>query len=84
MVVQGLDFHEGVALAARPRSPQQQKKLGWSGSWTDKPNQVSNEYFKVLLDNEWEKVKRPGGGDEYKASGKSDVYMTPGTLPGFL
>lgn len=77
MAVQGLTPHEGVALAARSRSPSQQKRMGWSGSWTNKPDQLSNEYFKVLLDNKWEKVHRPAGGDEYRAVGHPDVYMQP-------
>lgn len=80
MVVQGLTPREGVALAARPRSPAQQKRLGWSGSWTSTPTKVSNEYFKVLLNNKWQKVDKADGGVEYKAEGKEDVYMTPGTL----
>lgn len=80
MVVQGLTPREGVALAARPRSALQQQRLGWSGSWTPNPNKLSNEYFKVLLNNDWVKIQRPAGGDEYKAKGKSNVFMTPGNV----
>jgi len=43
----------GVALTARLRSPERQKQLGYSGSWTTSPGKLSNEYFTVLLGNEW-------------------------------
>ena len=77
--VQGLTPAEGVALAARLRSPAQQKLLGYSGSWTSNPSQLSNEYFKVLLSNEWKPVKSASGLPEFKADGKA-LYLTPSDL----
>jgi len=34
---------------------------GFEGPWTTNPLQWDNEYFKKLLDNEWEKFIGPGG-----------------------
>lgn len=45
--VMGLSLREAVALAARPRSPSQQRRLGYSGAWTPAPSRLSNQYFKV-------------------------------------
>jgi catalase (peroxidase I) len=78
--VQGLTTVEGVALAARLRSPERQKQLGYSGSWSSSPNKLSNDYFKVLLGNEWVQQKSAAGQVEYKAKGKEGIYMTPGDV----
>jgi hypothetical protein len=51
--VAGLSPHESVVLSARPRSPLQQQRLGFSGSWDSNPSQLSNKYFKLLLEQEW-------------------------------
>ena len=81
MKVTGLTPAEGVALAGLLRSPSQQKRLGFSGSWnSDDPSKLSNKYFKVLLENEWEKVVSAAGEEEYKAKGKEGVYMMPSDL----
>lgn len=40
-------------LSARPRSPSHQKRLGYSGSWDPAPSQLSNKYFKLLLEQDW-------------------------------
>jgi len=42
-----------VVLSARPRSPSHQKRLGYSGSWDPAPSQLSNKYFKLLLEQDW-------------------------------
>lgn len=51
--VAGLMPEEAVVLSARPRSPSQQKRLGFSGSWTPKPSKLDNSYFKLLLEQDW-------------------------------
>lgn len=68
--VSGLSKEDTVALAGRPRSPAQQKLLGFKGSYTTDPSKVSNLYFKLLLNEKWTKVSDK----EYKADGK-DIYM---------
>jgi hypothetical protein len=40
-------------LSARPRSPSQQQRLGFSGSWSPNPSTLSNSYFKLLLEQDW-------------------------------
>ncbi|KAI9921555.1 hypothetical protein PsorP6_000365 [Peronosclerospora sorghi] len=66
----GVSQEEAVALAGRPRSPAQQEVLGYSGSYSNKSITLSNEYFKVLL-NETLIESSP---NEFKADGK-DIYM---------
>eukprot|EP00879_Flechtneria_rotunda_P008928 GHRR01009349.1.p1 GENE.GHRR01009349.1~~GHRR01009349.1.p1 ORF type:complete len:337 (+),score=69.54 GHRR01009349.1:1022-2032(+) len=79
MVVQGLYAWEWVALAARPRSPVRQQLLGYSGSWTTNPSNLTNDYFKVLLGEDWQQCKSAKGLDEYKAIGKA-LYMIPADI----
>jgi hypothetical protein len=46
------------------RSPSQQQRLGYSGSWASSGAGVSkldNAYFKVLLGNIWEPSKSASG-----------------------
>lgn len=54
-----------LALLSRPLpafSPAHQLLQGFSGAWTFKPAELSNEYFKILLGLEWQKV--PGFSQE--------------------
>jgi catalase-peroxidase len=69
--VRGLTADEYVALAGRPRSLVQQKRLGYSGTFTDQIDTVSNTFFKVLVENTWVK----SGTRQYKAEGKENVYV---------
>ncbi|KAG2487014.1 hypothetical protein HYH03_014384 [Edaphochlamys debaryana] len=78
--VKGLSPRDGVALAGRPRSPSQQMRLGYSGSWTSASNKFDNLYFKVLLNEEWDNKTSSAGLDEFRAVGKADVWMTPRDL----
>ncbi|GIL55344.1 hypothetical protein Vafri_10884 [Volvox africanus] len=78
--VMGLTSREMVALQARLRSPSQQRRLGYSGSWTDNPSLLTNEYFKVLLNNDWVNVTSAAGQLEMKAVGTEGVYMMPTDL----
>lgn len=74
MKITGLSPMHFVALKGRPRSPSYMVARGFSGSYTDKSNVVSNEYYKVLLTETWEEV--PGsGGAEYEAVGAGGVYV---------
>ncbi|GAB9476979.1 hypothetical protein Gpo141_00014037, partial [Globisporangium polare] len=70
MKVMGLSKYDAVALAGRPRSPAQQRLLGFKGSYTTDPSKFSNQYFKTLLQETWTKVSD----HEYKANGK-EIYM---------
>lgn len=77
--VAGLNPREAVALAGLPRSPAQQKRMGYSGSWTTDSAtlaKLDNSFFKVLLNNKWEPQKSAAGLEEFKAAGK-DIYMMP-------
>ena len=75
----GLTPQEVVALQANLRSPLQQVRLGYSGSWTTDVASLSNKYFITLLSEKWQAHKAPSGMLEFKAQG-NDVevyYMTP-------
>jgi len=38
---------------------------GIEGAWTTNPTQWDNDYFKILLENEWELVKSPAGAQQW-------------------
>jgi catalase-peroxidase len=38
---------------------------GIEGAWTTNPIQWDNDYFKILLENEWELVKSPAGAQQW-------------------
>mmetsp|Transcript_18092 Transcript_18092/g.34799 ORF Transcript_18092/g.34799 Transcript_18092/m.34799 type:complete len:430 (-) Transcript_18092:337-1626(-) len=42
---------------------------GFEGPWTTKPLQWDNEYFKLLLEKEWEKHVGPGGHWQWRIKG---------------
>jgi len=52
---------------ARLRSPARQTLLGFSGSYTQDPTVLSNEYFSVLLGNTWEPHTSALGKPEFVA-----------------
>jgi catalase (peroxidase I) len=80
MRVMGLTPREMVALSARLRSPTQQQRLGYTAkTWTTNPGVLSNQYFKTLLLEDWQKVVSGAGKEEYKAVGKT-LYMMPSDL----
>ncbi|KAG7378333.1 hypothetical protein PHYPSEUDO_010241 [Phytophthora pseudosyringae] len=66
----GVSPEEAVALAGRPRSAEQQKALGYSGSYSNSSATLSNDFFKVLLNETWTSVSKK----EFKA-GDKDIYM---------
>ena len=73
MKIMGLSVPQFVALAARPRSPSQMVRLGYSGSYTKDPTTVSNAFHKIMLTETWEEVEGSGH-TEYQAVGKPGVY----------
>lgn len=80
--VMGLDAYDTVALAGRLRSPTQQRRLGYSGSYTNNPSKLSNEFYKLLLSEEWEPVvegAQLGLTTEYKALGRP-IFVTGADL----
>lgn len=80
--VMGLNAYDTVALAGRLRSPTQQKRLGYSGSYQSDPSKLSNEFYKLLLSEDWTPVTEGAGMSvktEYKAEGK-DIYITGADL----
>lgn len=79
MTLVGLTAREDTALAARLRSDLQMQRVGFSGSWSDVPNVLSNAYFQTLLSETWDANAAASGKLQYKARGKS-IYMTPEDL----
>jgi catalase/peroxidase HPI len=76
-----LTDREMVALQARLRSSVLQNNTGYK-VWTDKLNVLSNQYFKVLLNdtNVWEAYTNPDSmKKQYRAQGK-DIYMLPSDI----
>jgi catalase (peroxidase I) len=70
MKIMGLSAFDTVALAGRLRSPVQQKRLGFKGTYTDEPSKLSNTFFKLLISKKWTKVSEK----EYKADGE-EIYI---------
>ena len=42
---------------------------GIEGAWTTNPTQWDNDYFKILLENEWELTKSPAGAQQWIPKG---------------
>lgn len=79
--VAGLTPAEAIVLSAQPRSPSHQKRLGYSGSWSPNPSALSNNYFKLLLEQDWKESKAPSGEVEFKATvDGTELYMTAADL----
>jgi catalase (peroxidase I) len=47
---------------------------GFEGPWTTKPTQWDNEFFKVLVENEWEKHVGPGGHWQWRTTNRDGPY----------
>ena len=71
----GVSQAEAVALAGRPRSVEQQKVLGYSGSYSRNSATLSNEYFQILLAKKWSRTSA----DEFRAEGKGENYYMMAT-----
>mmetsp|Transcript_13848 Transcript_13848/g.20906 ORF Transcript_13848/g.20906 Transcript_13848/m.20906 type:complete len:455 (+) Transcript_13848:2-1366(+) len=72
----GLTNREFVALMGGHSVGHMHSQIsGYTGQWTETPGVLSNDYFKLLLNETWKKVTNPDSGKvQYKASGK-DIYM---------
>jgi catalase (peroxidase I) len=74
MKIMGLSPHLWVALAGRPRSIVQQIRLGYSGSYTTDSTKFNNQYFQVLLANQWQLRSNTSLIPEYKSIDK-DLFV---------
>lgn len=50
---------------------------GIEGAWTPNPTQWDHDYFKVLLDYEWELTKSPAGAHQWTPTVASNAIMAP-------
>jgi catalase-peroxidase len=50
---------------------------GIEGAWTTKPTTWDNEYFKILMENEWELVKSPAGANQWVPKGGAMAGTVP-------
>jgi catalase-peroxidase len=47
------------------------------GAWTPTPNKWDHEYFRVLLDYDWELTKSPAGAHQWKPTAASNASKAP-------
>jgi catalase-peroxidase len=50
---------------------------GIEGAWTTNPTKWDNEYFKILMENEWELVKSPAGANQWVPKGGAMAGTVP-------
>lgn len=50
---------------------------GLEGAWTPHPDQWDHDYFRVLLDYEWELTKSPAGAHQWKPTATSNADQAP-------
>lgn len=50
---------------------------GLEGAWTPVPNRWDHDYFRVLLDYEWELTKSPAGAHQWKPTAASNADKAP-------
>lgn len=81
MRIKGLSIREWVVLIGGGHSVGKMhiNRSGFTGSRTDKPTQLSNEFFKNLFAEQWEVFTNSLGKKQYKARGK-ELYMLKSDL----
>jgi catalase (peroxidase I) len=72
-IVAGVSAEHAVALRARLRSESVMQDLGFSGNWGEQTT-ISNEYFRVLLNNVW--YENPSVPGEYVSDTMPGAFMT--------
>lgn len=50
---------------------------GIEGAWTTNPTKWDNDYFKILLENDWELVKSPAGAQQWTPKGGAMANTVP-------
>jgi len=50
---------------------------GIEGAWTPKPTQWDHDYFKVLLEYDWEPTKSPAGANQWRPTAASAAQQAP-------
>ncbi len=50
---------------------------GLEGAWTPEPNKWDHDYFKVLLDYDWELTKSPAGAHQWRPTDASNAKKAP-------
>ena len=50
---------------------------GIEGAWTTNPTKWDNEYFKILMENDWELVKSPAGANQWVPKGGAMAGTVP-------
>ena len=50
---------------------------GIEGAWTTNPTKWDNDYFKILLENDWELVKSPAGAQQWIPKGGAMANAVP-------
>jgi len=50
---------------------------GLEGIWTNTPTKWSNNFFRILFNNEWELTKSPAGAHQWKPKGDADAGTVP-------
>ncbi|WP_292901409.1 catalase/peroxidase HPI [Nonlabens sp.] len=50
---------------------------GLEGAWTPHPDQWDHDYFRVLLDYDWELTKSPAGAHQWKPTAASNADQAP-------
>lgn len=73
----GFDDREIVALSgAHALGRCHTDRSGFSGPWTFSPTVLTNDYFKLLLDEKWT-VKKWDGPQQYEDKGSRSLMMLP-------
>jgi len=52
-------------------------RSGFDGPWTNAPTTFSNEYYRLLLEEKWVKVKLPNGLEQFRDAKTQTLMMLP-------